>query len=338
LSTILIRRFSFTIVVLWLLTVITFVLSHIIPVDPAVLMAGPKAGPEVLDNIRRTYGLDRPIPQQYILYISRVVDGDLGMSLDSRRPVLADLKEYFPATVELVFVAMSLAIAGGISVGIVTAVHSGSLVDHISRLLSVTGLSVPAFWLGLLMQSVFYYRLGWLPFGERVTTGLAGFGHPTGLFTLDAIIAGRPDALIDTIKHLIMPAAVLSLEPLAVIARLTRASMLEVMLQEYIRTARAKGLTERMVVVTHALRNALLPTVTMIAMLLGWALGGSVLVEVIFNWPGVGRYAARSILSADHNAVMAITLLIGAVYLVANIAVDLVYVRLDPRMRHESLD
>lgn len=333
-SRFLIQRISLTIVVLWILTVITFTLSHIIPTDPARLMAGPKASPEALERIRERYGLDQPLLEQYRMYISRLKRGDLGMSMDSRRPVAQDLKEFFPATAELVLVAMSIAALGGISVGVVTAAYRGGLVDHLTRLFSVAGLSMPAFWLGLLVQLLVYYRLGWLPFGERLTTDLPAFNHPTGLFTVDAILAGRLDAFTDAVRHLIMPATVLSLEPLAVIARLTRASMLEVMLQDYIRTARAKGLRERVVLARHALRNALLPTVTMIGMQIGWALGGSVLVEVVFNWPGVGRYAAKSILSADHNAVMAITLLVGAVYLVANLVVDVLYVALDPRISY----
>jgi peptide/nickel transport system permease protein len=297
-------------------------------------MAGPKAGPETLEKIRRRYALDRPLVEQYGLYISRLVQGDLGMSMDSRRPVLTDLREYFPATAELVMASMSLAILCGVFVGIITAVNRGGVFDRLSRMFSVAGLSMPVFWLAILVQFLLYFKLGWLPFGERVSTELPPFAHPTGIYTIDAVLAGRPDALWDVLHHLIMPALVLSLEPLAVIARLTRASMLEVMGHDYIRTARAKGLRERTVVATHALKNGLLPTITMVGMQIGWALGGSVLVEVIFNWPGIGRYAAASILSADHNAVMAITLLIGIVYLVSNVAVDILYVRLDPRIRY----
>lgn len=333
-SRFLIQRIPLTIVVLWVLTVITFTLSHIIPTDPARLMAGPKASPATLERIRHRYRLDRPLLEQYATYVTRLFQGDLGRSMVSRRPVAQDLKEFFPATVELVLLAMTIAVVGGLSVGVLTAVYRGGLMDHLGRLFSVAGLSMPAFWLGLLVQLLVYYRLGWLPFGERISTDLSAFNHPTGLFTVDAILAGRLDAFVDVVKHLIMPATVLSLEPLAVIARLTRASMLEVMLQDYIRTARAKGLREQVVLARHALKNALLPTVTMIGMQIGWALGGSVLVEVIFNWPGVGRYAAKSILSADHSAVMAITLLIAATYLVANMVVDVLYVTLDPRISY----
>jgi peptide/nickel transport system permease protein len=287
-----------------------------------------------LEKIRHRYALDRPLVEQYGLYISRLVQGDLGRSMDSRRPVLTDLKEYFPATLELVAAAMSLAILGGVSVGITTAVKRGGFLDHTSRLFSVAGLSMPVFWLAILVQFVVYYQLGWLPFGERVSTDLPPFPHPTGIYTIDAILAGRPDALWNVLTHLIMPALVLSLEPLAVLARLTRASMLEVMAHTYIQTARAKGLREWTIVANHALKNGLLPVITMIGMQIGWALGGSILVEVIFNWPGIGRYAAASILSADHNAVMAITLLIGMVYLLANATVDILYVKLDPRIRY----
>jgi peptide/nickel transport system permease protein len=334
LSGFLIRRAFFTVLVLWVLTLVTFTLSHIIPADPARLMAGPKASPEILESIRHRYGLDRPLPEQYGMYISRLLRGDLGVSMDSRRLVSEDLKDFFPATVELVACAMFLAIVGGIFIGVLTAAYRGGVIDQLSRLFAVAGLSIPAFWLGLLVQLLLYYRLGWLPFGERISTDLAAFAHPTGLYTIDAILAGRFDAFVDAAKHLVMPAIVLSLEPLAVIARLTRASMLEVMLQDYVRTARAKGLRERVVIARHALKNGLLPTVTMIGMQIGWALGGDVLVEVIFNWPGVGRYAAKSILSADHNAVMAIALLVGAVYLLANVIVDIIYVALDPRISY----
>lgn len=330
----LLRRLFFTIAVLWALTVITFSLSHAIPRDPARLIAGPKAGPEALARIRQHYGLDRPLIEQYGLYMKRLFQGDLGMSMNSRRPVLQDLREYFPATAELVLAAMFIAVAVGIPLGVLTAVRRRGVIDQSSRLFSVAGLSLPTFWLGLLLQLLLYYKLGWLPYGERVSTELAAFNHPTGLYTLDAILAGRPDALLDCLRHLVLPAFVLSLEPLAVLARLTRASMLEVLVQDYVRTARAKGLAEWRVITAHATKNGLLPAVTMIGMQVGWALGGTVLDEVIFNWPGIGRYAASSILSADHNAVMAVTLLVGAVYLVANVLVDVVYVFLDPRIKY----
>lgn len=328
-----IRRFVSVIPVILGMTLLTFALSHVIPADPARLLAGPRAPADVVEKIRHEKGLDRPFLVQYIDYMSHLARVDFGESTTSFRAVSTDLADYFPATAELTIFALVFATLVGVSIGIISAVRQNSWMDQAARFVAINGISMPVFWLGLLAQLLLYQNLGWLPYGGRVSDWVLMPPAQTGFLTLDSLLAGNWPTFLDALHHLLLPAFVLGLEPLAILARTTRTALIEVMRDPYIVTARAKGLKEPWVIFRHAFRNALLPVVTMVGLLVGYLLSGSVMVETVFTWPGIGRYAARAISSADYNAVMAVTLVIALVYLVTNLLVDLVYARLDPRIR-----
>lgn len=329
-----IRRVIAIIPIVLGMTILTFTLSHVVPTDPARLLAGPRASAEIVEKIRHDNGLDRPLLQQYVDYISGIVRFDFGMSFSSFRPVARDLADYFPATAELSIFALLFAIIVGVGIGIISAVWQNSWADQISRFLAINGISMPVFWLGLLAQLLLYQKLGWLPFGGRVSNEAVLPPTITGFLTIDCLLAGNLKTYWDALQHLVLPAFVLGLEPLAILARISRTALIEVMREPYIVTARAKGVVEKWVIFKHALRNALLPIVTMMGLLVGYLLGGSVMVETVFTWPGIGRYAARAISSADYNAVMGVTLIISLIYLLSNLLVDLIYTRLDPRISY----
>lgn len=328
-----IRRIISVIPVFLGMTLLTFSLSHVIPADPARLLAGPRASADVVEKIRHEKGLDRPFLEQYLDYMAHLMRADFGDSTTSFRAVGTDLSEYFPATAELTVFALVFAVLVGVSIGIISAVRQNSWMDQVARFLAINGISMPVFWLGLLAQIFLYQQLGWFPYGGRISDGAVMPVSVTGFLTLDSLLSGNWPTFLDAFRHLILPGFVLGLEPLAILARTTRTALIEVMRDPYIVTARAKGLKEPLVIFKHAFRNALLPVVTMIGLLVGYLLSGSVMVETVFTWPGIGRYAARAISSADYNAVMAVTLAIALVYLLTNLLVDLVYARLDPRIR-----
>lgn len=329
------RRLFSVIPVILGMTLLTFSLSRILPADPARLLAGPRASAEVVEKIRHENGLDLPFWQQYVNYIGGILRFEFGMSFSSFRPVSTDMAEYFPATAELTVAALLFATLAGISIGILSAVKQNSWMDQLGRFLAINGISMPVFWLGLLAQLLLYQQLGWFPFGGRLSDDAILPPTVTGFLTLDSLLAGNWATFFDAAEHLILPAFVLGLEPLAVLARISRTSMIEVMRENYIVTARAKGLKEILVIVKHGFRNALLPIVTMVGLLVGYLLSGSVMVETVFTWPGIGRYAARAISSADYNAVMGVTLIISLIYLASNLIVDLLYARLDPRISYK---
>lgn len=329
------RRLFSVIPVILGMTLLTFSLSHILPADPARLLAGPRASAEVVEKIRHENGLDMPFWEQYANYIGGILRFEFGMSFSSFRPVSTDMAEYFPATAELTVFALIFAIFAGVAIGILSAVKQNSWMDQLGRFLAINGISMPVFWLGLLAQLLLYQQLGWLPFGGRVSDDAILPPIVTGFLTLDSLLAGNWATFFDALKHLFLPAFVLGLEPLAVLARISRTSMIEVMRENYIVTARAKGLKEILVIIKHGVRNALLPIVTMIGLLVGYLLSGSVMVETVFTWPGIGRYTARAISSADFNAVMGVTLVISIIYLASNLIVDLVYAKLDPRISYK---
>jgi peptide/nickel transport system permease protein len=327
------RRLFFLVFVLLGLSLITFTLSHLVPSDPARMIAGPRASPEAVEKIRQDYGLDRPLYEQYIRYMSGVIRLDFGESLSSRRPVNQDLKRYLPATVELTLYAMLFAVVAGIPLGVLSAVKRNSLLDAVTRTVSVLGLSIPSFWLALMLQFLLFAQLGLLPDGQRLPIGVKEPPTITTLYTVDALLSGQFSLFLTALKHLAMPAFVLGFGSLAIVTRMVRSGMLEVLGQDYIRTARAKGLEQRTVVIRHALKNALLPAVTVIGLQIGLLLGGAVLVEIIFSWPGIGRYAFTAIQNFDYNAVISVTLIVGFAYVTVNLLVDIAYVLLDPRIR-----
>lgn len=328
------RRMLLIIPVLLGVTLLTFALSHIVPGDPARLAAGPQASKAMYEQIRQEYGLDNSLPVQYWTYLTGLAHGDWGNSILSRRPVLSDLKIYWPATFELVLMAMAIATLIGMPLGIIAAVKADKFADHVSRLISLIGVSVPAFWLAILLQLFFGLRLNWLPIGGRLDSMTKPPEHITGLYLVDSLLTWNLPVFGQAASHILLPAVTLSLASLATIARFTRASLLEVLSNEYVRTARAKGLSERRVIWGHAFRNAFIPTLTMIGLSFGWSMGGSVLVETVYDWPGIGLYATKSALTLDFMPIIGIALLYGIVFSLINILVDISYGFLDPRVSH----
>ncbi|MBA3450717.1 MAG: ABC transporter permease [Chloroflexia bacterium] len=326
------RRVLLIIPTLCGVSLLTFALSRIVPGDPARLAAGAQATPEMYAQIRREFGLDEPLPLQYWHYLTGLFQGDWGNSILSRRPVLDDLKVYWPATLELVLVAMVIAVVVGVPLGILAAVRADRPADQVSRIIALLGVSLPAFWLAILFQILFGLKLGWLPVSGRLDTLAEAPATLSGLYTVDSVLAGDWRMFGESVKQLILPAVTLSFPAMATIMRFTRATLLETLSLDYVRTARAKGATERRVVTRHALRNALIPTITMIGLSFGWAMGGSVLVETVFDWPGLGLYATKSALTLDFMPIMGIALLYGLVFSVINILVDVTYGALDPRV------
>ena len=314
------------------IAVVTFFLSLVVPLDPLAAIAGPQAPQETVDRLRVLYGFDQPMYVQFFRYLGRLIQGDLGTSFQTGRPVLDDIIQFFPATLELATVAMVIAIVFGIPLGVLSAVYRNSLLDHLSRIISLIGVSMPVFWLGLVLMLVFYFKLGWLPEPGRLDIMLIEPPRITGMLMVDSAIALDWVVFWDALRHSVLPATVLGLFGLAGIARIVRSSMLDVLSQEYIKTARIKGLSEFMVILRHGLPNALVPTVTMIGLTYGSLLEGAVLTETIFSWPGLGRYLTTAFLTLDLNAIVGGTMLVAISYSLVNLLVDLLYAYLNPKI------
>lgn len=328
------RRIAFLVLVLLGLSILTFLLSHIVPSDPVRLFAGPRASAETIKQLRHQFGFDQPVWQQYVTYLGNLLHGNFGYSLTSHRAVSADLVDYLPATIELTVGAIVMILVIGIPLGVVSAVWPNSIVDVIGRAVSITGSAVPAFWLGLMAQLVLFDQLGWFPSGGRLDPKVTPPPHLTGLYLVDSLLSGNIGLLVQSFWYLILPAAVLGYGSLAVLTRMVRASMLEVLAQDYVRTARSKGLKQQAVVIRHALRNALLPATTVMGLQIGFLLGGALLVEDVFSWPGIGRYATLATLNLDYNAIMAVTLVAAFIYVIVNLGVDILYLVIDPRVSY----
>jgi ABC-type dipeptide/oligopeptide/nickel transport systems, permease components len=327
------RRIVLMLFVLWGVTFITFFLSRVVPGDPARLIAGPRANAEALANIRALYGLDKPLVEQYVSYTVRLLHGDLGMSIVTKRPVTEDIGVFFPASLELAIYALILSTAIGLLLGVIGALRGGTT-DRLVQMVAIACLSVPAFWVAMLFQLAFYSGLGLFPFGGRLPIGAEAPPNVTGLFTIDSLLAGNLTLFWTSLRHLVLPVVTLALALIGVMARITRGSMLQVLDEDYVRTARSKGLSRWRVLRRHSLRNALIAPVTVLGLNLGLLAGGVFLVETIFAWPGIGRYAFNSIANSDYNATMGVTLIIAVVYVGANLFVDLLYLLLDPRIRY----
>ncbi len=327
------RRIVLSLIALLGITLIVFILSHVVPGDPARLAAGPQARAEQVESVRKEYGLDKPLPQQYLIYMTNLFKGDLGKSLQSRRPVSDDLKDYFPATLELTLVATLITVIGGVASGLISAVRKNTWIDQVTRVISLAGVSIPVFWLGLVLVLIFYRQLGWLPFGGRLDPSLTPPARITGMYILDSLLTGNWQTLGSSLAYLVLPAVTLAFSSLGVVSRMTRASLLDVLQEDYIRTARGKGLKEKVVLLRHALKNALIPVITIIGLQFGGLLGGAFLVEVIFSWPGLGTYAMKAIMFLDYNGIIGVTLLTGVVFMITNLLVDLLYIVIDPRIR-----
>lgn len=331
-SAFLVRRLGFLVFVILGVSIVTFVVSHVVPADPVALVAGKNPSPSQLAQIRHTYGLDQSLPQQYFTYMGKLLHGDLGQSITSHRPILSDFLDYFPATVELTFYAMLICVAVGIPLGVYSGLRRGGWLDHLTRFISVAGTAMPLFWLGLLLQLLFYGQLGWLPSSARLDTFQNAPHHITGIYTIDSLLTLNFTALGNTLKHVLLPALCLAFASLSLVVRVTRSSMVDVITQDYIRTARAKGLPRRTVVMRHAMRNALIPTTTLLGLQVGNLLSGAFLVEVVFSWPGIGFYSINTIQNFDYQAIMSITIILAITYTLVNLVVDVIYTFLDPRI------
>lgn len=329
-----VRRLTYLIPVMFGVTLLVFIISHAIPGDPARMIAGQKASREAVENIRRSHGLDKPLPVQYLRYITGLFKGDLGMSIRNHRPVLDDLKHFLPATLELTLASMCLCLGVGIPIGIISAVKRNKLTDHLARVFSVFGVSTPVFWLGLMLLLVFYRNLGWLPGSGRLDVTLTPPLDVTGLYLIDSLLAGRFDIFRNVISHIILPAFCLSYVYLAIVTRIVRSSMIAVLGQDYIITARANGLAEVVVVLKHAFKNSLIPTVTIVGLSFGELLGGAILTETIFAWPGMGKYVVDSVNFLDFPAIMGFTLTVSLAYVTINLGVDILYALLNPKIRY----
>jgi peptide/nickel transport system permease protein len=331
-SQFLVRRLVSLAFVIFGLTLIVFVISNVIPADPAQVAAGLTARKEQVEQVRKQLGLDRPLPEQYARYLSRLVRGDLGTSLLTRRPVINDIKIYFPATLELTLVATFMFLLLGVPLGVIASVNRGRWPDLSSRFVAILGMGLPAFWLGLMAQIIFFGRLGWFPAIGRIDPNVDIPAQITGFYLVDSLLTLNWEAFASSLRHIFLPAMVLAVARFGVTIRFVRASMLESLGSDYVRTARAKGLGENRVLRGHALRNALIPVTTMTGLQFGWLLGGTVLVETVFSWPGLGVYAIESIGSLDFTATMAVTLILAIVFVLVNTLVDVLYGVLDPRI------
>jgi peptide/nickel transport system permease protein len=311
---------------------IAFFFVHLIPGDPAQAMLGEQATPENVARVREALGLDQPLHLQYARFVGRLLQGDLGQSLHTSNPIAVEFASRFPATVELSVAALLLALVVGVPAGVIAAVRRNSIFDLVSMSVALIGISMPIYWLGLMLIWFLAIQLAWLPPGGRLHLEIE-LSQITNFYTVDALLAGDLAALRSALAHLALPAIALSTVPMAIIARMTRASVIDVLGQDFIRTAHAKGLSERAVVIRHALKNAALPVVTVIGLSTGRLLSGAVLTESIFSWPGIGRWIFDAIGWRDYPVIQVMILLIAAMFVIINLVVDLLYAALDPRIR-----
>lgn len=329
-----VRRLLMLIPVIIGLTVIMFAIARLLPGDPVGLAAGPNATQAEVEALAREFGLDKPIWVQYWTYMTGLVQGDLGTSLLTRRPVAADIAAYLPATLELVFAAMAFAVLVGIPLGLVTAVWRNRWPDYVSQIFAIGAISMPRFFLGLLLQLSFAMWLLWLPLGGRLPIIVIPPPLVTGFLTIDSVLAGDWNAFQLSLKHLALPAIAMSLSPLATVMRMMRSSTIEVMQEDYVMTARALGLPRSKIILKYVARNAVSATLTVIGLYFGWLLGGTVLVETVFDWPGLGLYATKAIVSQDMMPVIGVALVIGLMFVIANLVIDILYGIVNPKVRY----
>lgn len=323
------KRLAWFVPTLLGLLAVTFTISHIIPADPVALVAGETATREQVDALRAKLGYDRPLPVQFARYVGRLLRGDMGVSLYTTRPVATDLAHRLPATIELTLVAMAVSVVVGIPLGVVSALWRNSPLDHLLRLMTVSGLAIASFWLGIMLQLFFAMRLGWTPLNGRIK----GFPpeHVTGFFLVDALVTGDLEALGTAVSHLVLPALTLAFPAMATLVRFTRAGVLDVVQSSFVLYERAMGFPPAVITWKYVLRSALTSTVTQIGLLFGILLAGAVVTETVFDWPGIGTYAVLSIVRSDYNAIMGFTVWAGAIFIVVNLFVDVVHTFIDPR-------
>ena len=317
--------------------VVTFLLTRVLPGDPAVYFAGPAATPQSIAEIRKSLGLDRPLPEQFARYVSDLAHGNLGNSLSTGRPVVTELKSRLPASAELTLAGLILALAIALPLGILAAVRQGSWIDHTCRVVATAGVSLPVFFTGLLLVYIFYYQLGLAPAPiGRLDAFTDAPAQITGFFLFDSLVTGNVEAFRSAFGQLLLPAFTLAIFSLAPITRMTRASMLAVLASDFVRTARASGLDGKTVIFTYAFRNAMLPVVTTLGMVFSFLLGANVLVEKVFAWPGIGSYAVEALLQSDFAPVQGFVLSMAILYVALNLAIDVLYGVIDPRVRLEG--
>jgi peptide/nickel transport system permease protein len=333
-SAYLLRRLVLATVVLAAVSVVTFFVARVVPSDPAALYVGPRPRQEQVERARRALGLDRPLPQQYVAYVGDLLRGDLGISLRSKQPISDDLRAFLPATLELVIAATLLSLIVGLPLGVLAGAKPNGALDHVTRVASIGSVSIPTFWLALILQLVFFRTLHWLPLGGRLSNEIA-LNHPvsvvTGFYTIDAALSGNWAAWRDALWHLVLPAACLAAYPVGLVTRMTRSAMVDVLGERYIAAARAEGIHERTIRFRLALKNAILPTLTVLGLTFAYSITGAFLVEIVFGWPGVGTYVTQGILSVDFPVIIGVTLVVTVVYLLVNLAVDLIHAAIDPR-------
>jgi peptide/nickel transport system permease protein len=330
------RRVLFAVPLVLGITVVAFLIANAIPADPinANLPQSALNNERLVAAFREKWGLDRPLHIQYLTYLGNLLQGDMGVSIRTGNPVLSDLRQFLPATVELATTAIFVGLLLGVTFGVVSAVWRNTAVDYVVRVFALIGVSFPVFLLALIGLTVLHAQLGWVAGPGRLGFLLSRPPHVTGLFTVDALLAGQWATFRNAASHLVLPSLVLGSYVAGIIARITRSSLLEVLYTDYIRTARAKGQIEAFVVLRHGLSNALIPVVTLLGVLYGNLLAGAVLTEAIFAWPGIGRYAYRASTSQDFPAIMGVSMLIALIYVIANFIVDILYFFLDPRIRY----
>ena len=334
-----IRRIILAVAVLIAVTSLTFAFSHMVAMDPVAIMFGEvfQATPEQMAQMRHELGLDQSVVIQYLIYMRNLIQGNFGWSFHSSRPVILDLAQYFPATLELTAFALLLSVLVGVPLGVFSALKRGRWVDHLNRIFALGGIAAPAFWTGLMLQIVFYSYLGILPIGGRAGESIL-LQHPlqviTGFYTLDSLLTGNWPVLSSSLVHLILPGFVLAYRSMALIMRVTRSSMLEVINSDFVRTARAMGMAERTVIMRYALKNSLIPVVTVIGLNYGLLLQGSWLVETVFNFPGIGLYGWKAISLANYPAILAVATISSMTFVIINLVVDVIYTKIDPRIKY----
>ena len=315
------------------LVLVTFLIGRVMPIDPVIAIVGDHAAPDVIEATRAELGLDEPLPMQFVIYVGKLLQGDLGRSVMTSHTVAHDILRFFPATIELATVAIIFAMLIGVPLGVLAAVRQGSLTDRAIRVFCLAGHSVPIFLLAMLSLLIFYAKLGWAPGTGRINVAFDGLIDPvTGFLTIDALIAGDWEAFRDAVAHLVQPAGVLAYFSMAYIARMTRAFMLDALAGEYVITARAKGLSSARVIWRHAFGNIAVRLITVLTLTYASLLEGAVVTETVFSWPGLGQYLTVSLLNADMNAVLGATLVVGMIYLALNLMADMLYRLLDPRV------
>ncbi len=330
----LVRRISLVVPTLIGVSLISFMLTVLLPGNPALVKAGPFATPEYLAEMKKQMGLDRPLPEQYYRYVRGLFQGDLGESSSTGRPVAQDFFQRLPATLELTLFSLIIAMVVGIPLGILSAVHRDSLIDHIGRFVGIAGVAMPTFWTGLLLVYVFFYLLNVAPAPlGRLGAGITPPGEVTGLYVVDSLLAGNWTALRSSLHHLMLPASALGFSVMAPIARMVRATMLEILQSDYVKAAWAAGLSRRVVIYGDAFRNALIPLITVLGIVFGFLMSGNAVVEMVFAWPGIGHYAVTALMTKDSAPIQSFVLFVAVLYVGVNLVVDLLYGIVDPRIR-----